>query len=504
MFLIGDKLGPYTLISELSGGRLGAVWLASSLELEGAECVLKIPISPDLDKEAFVKEGGPWKATGEHANIAKLNNVREYNGYVVIESEFYADGSLQKWIDSLKEEGKRVSRHTAITITLGILDGLKHLHSLPQPIIHRDLKPSNILLTGLVPHIADFGIARLLDETWKTHSGTHSYMAPEAFEDERSVKTDLWSVGVILYQLLDGRLPFSHVREIVTSYPLPPLPYFIAPGIQKVVFRLLEKDHEKRFGSALEVISALRSAVIEADYAVDLVMTATDDYRNGRPDAKSTLDLAVLYDPAYAPAYFFRACLYLDKEDLELSIADLSRAIELNPNYQVAYTIRGDVHHRVGNQLNSLQDWSEAIRIFERDASAYLGRAIAKRGPNRLPNDLDDLEGLDSVLHDLDSAIAIEPDCAVFYEERASVFAGIAKTFEAQSERDIKEAMSFKGDDDDAADDDSSSPVTEEVPSRKANESVNSADQVTFSLGGVARVLRPISRFLESLKSKSL
>lgn len=98
----------------------------------------------------------------------------------------------------------------SVETTLQILDGLEFLHS--RNIIHRDLKPANILLQGSTPRLADFGISRALRATASSQSsnvsGTFAYMPPKGFDGRRSVQTDIWSVGVNLYQFLTGKLPF--------------------------------------------------------------------------------------------------------------------------------------------------------------------------------------------------------------------------------------------------------------------------------------------------------
>ncbi|MBL8152025.1 MAG: SUMF1/EgtB/PvdO family nonheme iron enzyme, partial [Blastocatellia bacterium] len=159
----------------------------------------------------------------------------------------------------------------AVNMTLGILSGLEHLHS--KKIIHRDLKPDNILLQGTTPRLADFGLARLLKTG--VHSGivagTPSYMAPEAFEGKRSEQTDIWSAGVILYQLLTGKLPFPQTELIAllaallrgTPETLPPT---IPLAIQAVIDKALQKEMPNRFHSAAEMRTALQSAYYTSTY----------------------------------------------------------------------------------------------------------------------------------------------------------------------------------------------------------------------------------------------
>ncbi len=147
-------------------------------------------------------------------------------------------------------------------MTLGILAGLEHLHRLG--IIHRDVKPDNILLQHEMPCLADFGIARILKTTSRSTvaTGTPAYMPPEAFDGKRNERTDIWSVGVIFYQLLTGRLPFpqtdmpSLLMAIVTRDP-EPLPASIPERLRDYVKRALEKEPEARFRSAAEMRQAL-------------------------------------------------------------------------------------------------------------------------------------------------------------------------------------------------------------------------------------------------------
>jgi serine/threonine protein kinase len=187
-----------------------------------------------------------------------------YSGQVVIASEYAPDGSLDSWLK--RYSGKAPSLESAVEIASGILAGLEHLHA--QHIIHRDLKPANILLQGGTPRIADFGISRALRSTSHSNiaAGTPAYMAPEAFEGKRSLQTDIWSAGVILYQLFSGSLPFqgsdiaSLMADIITHEPRP-LPSTVPGQLQEIVGQFLHKSPSER-KSATEMQNALRHASI--------------------------------------------------------------------------------------------------------------------------------------------------------------------------------------------------------------------------------------------------
>ncbi len=145
-----------------------------------------------------------------------------------------------------------------------MLLGLEHLHS--KNIIHRDLKPDNILLQGETPRLADFGIARVLKTTspYSTMiAGAPAYMAPEAYRGRRSEQTDLWAVGVILYQLLAGFLPFAREDQVSTMYAVlndkpAPLTSSVPDFLRSVVTKSLAKEPEQRYRSAREMREAVQ------------------------------------------------------------------------------------------------------------------------------------------------------------------------------------------------------------------------------------------------------
>src|SRR5260370_41355144 len=151
----------------------------------------------------------------------------------------------------------------------GVWEGLECLQA--KRIIHRGLKPGKILLQGSTPRLADFGISRVLKSISHsmTVAGSPAYMAPETFAGKRNERTDLWSVGVIFYQMLTGCLPFPHddfpslMRAILTQDPVQ-LPSSVPRPLQEFVTRLLDKDPARRYSSASESRVALLQAFLLA------------------------------------------------------------------------------------------------------------------------------------------------------------------------------------------------------------------------------------------------
>lgn len=262
MLRSGDEIGPYILINKLGKGAFGVVWLAERrTQITTTTAAIKIPLDEDISIESIKNEADLWVRASGHPNILPIIEANIYDEQIIIASEYAPDGSLDA---VLKQNGKVPTIESAVEIVSGILAGLEHLHS--RNIIHRDLKPANILFQGNTPRLADFGISRVLKSTSQSSNimGTPSYMAPEAFDGKRNEQTDIWSVGVIFYQLLAGHLPYreeditSLVGAILMRNP-EPLPLGVPKPLQNVIARALAKDPNIRYKSATEMRSALRN-----------------------------------------------------------------------------------------------------------------------------------------------------------------------------------------------------------------------------------------------------
>jgi serine/threonine protein kinase len=246
MFQAGQKFGNYVLIRKLAKGGFGEVWLAEKQSsLVTKKVAAKLPHAGQFNFEAIRQEATLWEKASGHPNVLPLIDADVYDGQVVILSEYIEDGSLA---DMLRAHG-RIPVEKAARIVTGVLNGLEFLHS--KNIIHRDIKPANILMQGDTPRLADFGISRAMETTMvsSTVIGTHSYMSPESFEGVRNVQTDVWSVGVLLYHLLTGRLPFplgqpSEIMYAVLMREPEPMPDEIPQRLQQIIYKALAKDRE--------------------------------------------------------------------------------------------------------------------------------------------------------------------------------------------------------------------------------------------------------------------
>jgi len=260
----GRKLGPYKLVSQIGHGSFGVVWLAEKqTAITTTRFALKFLENDTIDLKALRREADIWVKASGHPNVLPLIEAEIYDGQAIIVSEYVPDGSLGNWLKC--NGGKAASVETACEIIDGVLAGLVHLHECH--IIHRDLKPDNILLQCGVPRLTDFGVSRLLrtDSSTKSIEGTPVYMAPEAFDGARTVRTDIWAVGVIFYQLLAGCLPFqakdlTSLIGAITRRDPPPLPQSVPQVLREIVIRALQRDPASRYESAAKMQGDLRQA----------------------------------------------------------------------------------------------------------------------------------------------------------------------------------------------------------------------------------------------------
>jgi len=267
--MIGRRvLGRYKIIERIGGGGMGVVWRANDLVLDRhvALKVLRPEMSEDDDFVWRFRREAKAAASLSHPNIVSIYDVGEDQGLHFIVMELVEGETLR---DRLNREG-RLEPGEALQIAGQICLGLAHAHS--NRIIHRDIKPQNILLTELGHvKVADFGIARALGGVSNTSTdvvvGSASYLSPEQARNGLvSARSDLYSLGVVLYEMVTGKLPFTGdspvavalqhleaqappVREAVPEVPV---------EIENLISRALAKGPGERFQSAGEMLESIR------------------------------------------------------------------------------------------------------------------------------------------------------------------------------------------------------------------------------------------------------
>lgn len=269
--LIGQTFGQFEIKDIVGGGGMGTVYRAVQVGI-GREVAVKVLNADLTDSEQFIarfEREAQTIASLEHAHIIPLYSFGRHETYIYLVMPLKTGGNLVKLIQETKGR-MPVSEIARIMSQIG--SALDHAHM--KGIIHRDLKPANILLDeGNNVFLTDFGIARRLGETKLTAPGTvvgsPTYMSPEAWRGEDpSPETDVYSLGVILFELLTGQPPF--VEKVPTRLMMMHLndapPSLLAfrpdlPGEFEVVFqRALSKERQDRFHSAGEFAQWVKAA----------------------------------------------------------------------------------------------------------------------------------------------------------------------------------------------------------------------------------------------------
>lgn len=246
---IPKKIGPYLIESFLSSGGMGNLYLAKKPSSSRLFVIKVLPeefLKDENLKNRFFKEA-EIISLADHPNIVKLYGQGEWEKGLYIAMEFIQGITLKQFIID-----HSLSLKKSIEILLSISYALLHLHS--HGVIHRDLKPENILITddgGL--KLIDFGVALLLGKKHDEKTpliGTPSYMSPEQKKNplKATFASDIYSLGVIAYEILTGKLSFGHLH-------LELIPHSIRPIIEK----MLEKDPAKRYTDVVDIIAALSS-----------------------------------------------------------------------------------------------------------------------------------------------------------------------------------------------------------------------------------------------------
>jgi predicted ATPase len=270
--IAGRRLGPYEIISSIGAGGMGEVYKAQDTRLKRpvAIKILSPEFSRDHDRRTRFGREAQAIAALNHPHICVVHDVGHQDGvdYLVME---YLDG------ETLRERLAQgpLAVHDAKKIAVEVAEALSQAHQ--RGIVHRDVKPGNIMLTMSGTKLLDFGLAKVVrsddlassdfDTVTGVVLGTATYMSPEHLLgltiDPRS---DVFSVGVVLYEMVTGARPFRGANVIETidailhNQPDPILKTrHIPQELEEVIFRCLEKERDKRYKSAEELITALRT-----------------------------------------------------------------------------------------------------------------------------------------------------------------------------------------------------------------------------------------------------
>src|ERR1700720_3059699 len=277
--MIGQTISHYRILGKLGGGGMGVVYEAEDTRLGRHVAIKFLPDNLTGDSKAMERFEREARAASllNHPSICTIHEVEDHNGHPFIVMEKLEGESLKQHI-----RGKAMDVDQLLDVGIQVADALSASHA--KSIIHRDIKPANIFLTSSgQTKVLDFGLAKLLrnekmatsEETPIEDSltavgvipGTAVYMSPEqARSEELDPRTDLFSFGVVLYEMATGKKPFTGNNVITTLdavlHTKPPSPLTLNPNLPKelegIIGKAMEKDRSKRYANAAEMKADLQ------------------------------------------------------------------------------------------------------------------------------------------------------------------------------------------------------------------------------------------------------
>ena len=263
MFLKGQTVGKYRILSPLGSGGFGSVFLAEDIWIR-KKVAIKVPHKQNLDFTEMLKEPR-LLASMNHPNIVTVLTAEKQDSVFFIVMEYVPGQTLEQII--LREGALDVSR--ALDFTCQICNAVDHAHT--QGVIHRDLRPANVLVTDNdMLKVADFGTSRFLEIAahGTTVIGSPPYMAPEQFQGKAVFSSDIYSLGVTMYQMLTGMLPYdtpapADLDKLMSGALVSP-PRLKNPGIPKaisdIVMRAMAPEITERYQRASDLLADVVAA----------------------------------------------------------------------------------------------------------------------------------------------------------------------------------------------------------------------------------------------------
>jgi serine/threonine protein kinase len=270
--MIDQTISHYKIIQKLDGGGMGVIYKAEDTKLKRTVALKLLPPELTRDREAkerLIREAQAASAL-QHHNICTIHEIGETNDdQMFICMDYYKGETLKNKLHNAQARAIHIPISEALDISIQIAQGLVKAHE--KEIIHRDIKPANIMITNEgVVKILDFGLAKLFGKSELTQTGraigTITYLSPEQAEGKKvDFRTDIWSLGVVLYEMCTSKLPFEHdydaavIYAILDKTPIAPskIGMNIPEDLDQVILKCLMKNPDHRYQSANDLLSDL-------------------------------------------------------------------------------------------------------------------------------------------------------------------------------------------------------------------------------------------------------
>jgi serine/threonine-protein kinase len=348
------------------------------------EIALRLIKIEDQDPELLAAErlGTVLQSTAERVSVqtARVLDYGEAEGFFFVATEFVQGESL----DQILSSSGALSPRGAITIASKLCGFIEQLQSITPPIVHGDIKPQNIIVTDEETiRVIDFGIARLLLQTstpTRNLFGTLPYVAPERLQKHSVDRlSDLWSVSIILYQMVTGRLPFGSASGDVAEFErevaagnLQHISEEIPQALAGIIRRSLDPDPEKRYSSA----TALRHALEEFSRTQEFVQWDSTSEASAQ-DSRESSDAAV---------YDHRTGKVLRADEIKARLdhgTDKNESAEYDELYAFVTDASTSIGHRVDNVVSSIsllrRDFAEIIELLGAGLEGSMSATVEKR-----------------------------------------------------------------------------------------------------------------------------
>ena len=442
----------YVLVRKRGAGAFGEVWHTRGPgDLDVALKFIRL----DARASALELRSLEVMKSIRHPNLVSLFGAWHKDSWLILAMEL-CDRTLQdRLTEALGQKLPGIPVEELLGYMRDAANGLDALNA--KQVQHRDVKPANLLLLDSGVKVADFGLAKVLEQTVATNSGagTLAYTAPECFKGQLAQQSDQYSLGVTYYHLRTGRLPFrgDQAQVVYAHLELEPDLSPLLPAERMVLARALCKEPGKRWPNCKALANELTKAHQPARdeppnanaifyYKRSFTWNANREYDKAIQD----LDEAIRLNPRYADAYALRGFVKSSKEDKDGAIKDFTEAIRFEverKDLACHYRARGNIWKDKKDYERAMEDFNAAMRLDPLDPWAFINRGDAwldQKEYNKAIVDYDDaiirlklvhapayynrgiawahLMEYDQAIRDFDKAIRLDPKDALAYASR--------------------------------------------------------------------------------------